>query len=197
MRQTYRLVSCQSDCNLPTNSDIANVIGHMIRSGDNAQQPQVTLLNVHHVCRAVSQERGRYKYISLLAEYMCVGSALCPDGTATEQFETGCLNGNWSNNVQGSTTNTRTRNPTATFSTTLREDCGFCFSPELAPTVGVPVANAPDDDHHCVGEYHSIQHIEIVNTKLCVSSSSSTMVYAHISPHAIHIQVVTHHVKVS
>ena len=149
------LVSCQMDCDLPTNSELENVMGEVIRSGDNAQQPQVTLRNAHHVCRAVSQERGRYRFISLLAEYTCVGSALCPDGTATEQFETGCDSdsGNWTNDVQGSTTNTRTRNPTATFSTTLREDCGFCFSPELAPTVGVSPANAPDTDHHCVGEY--------------------------------------------
>ena len=149
------LVSCQSDCDLPTNSELENVIGRVIRSGDNAQQPQITLLNVHHVCRAVSEERGRYRFVSVLVEYMCEGSALCPDGTATEQFETGCDSdsGNWTHTVQGSTTNTRTENPTATFSTTLREDCGFCFSPELADSVGVPAASAPDDDHHCVGEY--------------------------------------------
>ena len=151
------LVSCQLDCDLPTNSIIANVLELVIRSGENPQQPRITLLNVHHVCRAVSEERGGYRFISFLVEYMCEGNGNCPDGTATEQFEIGCDSdsGNWTHTVNGSTTNTRTQNPTATFSTTLREDCGFCFSPELAPTVGVPAASAPDADHHCVGEYIS------------------------------------------
>ena len=148
------LVSCQSDCDLPTNSELENVLEDVIPSGENPAQPQITLLNVHHVCRAVSEGRGRYRFVSFLVEYMCEGNADCPDGgIGTEQFETACDSGNWSHNVQGNTGNTRTRSPTATFSTTLREDCGFCFSPELAPTVGVPAASAPDDDHHCVGEY--------------------------------------------
>ena len=100
------------------------------------------MLNMHHVCRAVSEERGHYRYVSFLAEYMCEGSVLCPDGTATEQFETGCDSdsGLWTHTRQGSTTNTRTQNPTATLSTTLRENCSFCFSPELADSVGVPAA---------------------------------------------------------
>ena len=91
-----------------------------------------TLFNVRHVCRAFSRERGRYRFISVLAEYMCEGNTRCPNGTVTEQFETGCVDGGWTNNVEGSTTDTRTVSPTATFSTELREDCAFCFSPELA-----------------------------------------------------------------
>ena len=91
------LVSCQLDCALPMDSDIANVIESAIPSGENPAQPQITLLNVRHVCRAFSEERGRYRFVSVLVEYMCEGSALCPDGTATEQFETGCDSdsGNW------------------------------------------------------------------------------------------------------
>ena len=162
------LVSCQLDCDLPMDSDIANVIGLVIRSGENPQQPQITLVSVRHVCRAFSEESGRYRFVSVLVEYMCEGNANCPTGTATEQFETGCLNGNWSNNVRGSNTNIRTQNPTATFSTTLREDCSFCISPELAPTVGVPAAFAPDTDHHCVGEYHSTTKWIVNRNKSCV-----------------------------
>ena len=143
------LVSCQLDCALPTNSDIKNVIESEIPSGENPAQPQITLLNVHHVCRAVSRERGRYRFVSVLVEYMCEGSALCPDGTVTEQFAIGCLNGNWTNNVQGNTANIRTENPTATFSTELREDCSFCFSPELAIIIGAP---EPDEETHCLCE---------------------------------------------
>ena len=68
------LVSCQSDCDLPMDSDIANVIGLVIRSGENPAQPQITLLTVHHVCRAFGEERGRYRFISFLVEYMCEGN---------------------------------------------------------------------------------------------------------------------------
>ena len=146
------LISCQLDCALPMDSDIENVIGQVFRSGDSAAQPpQITLLNVHHVCRAVSRERGRYRFVSVLAEYMCDSgmSALCPGDTVTEQFEIGCLNGNWSNNVQGSTTDIRTENSTATFSTELREDCSFCFSPELADSITAP---PPDEETHCLCE---------------------------------------------
>ena len=143
------LVSCQSDCALPTNSDIANVIESAIPSGDNPVQPQITLLNVRHVCRAFSEERGRYRLVSVLVEYMCEGSALCPDGTVTEQFAIGCDSGNWTNSVRGNTANIRTENPTATFSTELREDCSFCFSPELADSITAP---PPDEETHCLCE---------------------------------------------
>ena len=68
------LVSCQLDCDLPTNNEIENVIEEVLRSGDNAQQPQITLLNVHHVCRAGSRERDRYRFVSFLVEYMCEGN---------------------------------------------------------------------------------------------------------------------------
>ena len=39
------LVSCQLDCDLPTNSELENVLGDVIRSGEDPQQPQITLLN--------------------------------------------------------------------------------------------------------------------------------------------------------
>ena len=46
------LVSCQLDCDLPTDSDIANVIGLTFQS-----EPEITLRNVRHVCRAFSEEK--------------------------------------------------------------------------------------------------------------------------------------------
>ena len=85
-------------------------------------------------------------------EYTCTGNAACPDGTVVEQFEAECVSGSWSSLVRGSNDNTRTLTPAATFSTELRENCAFCYSPELATAAGIPAANRPDVENHCVGE---------------------------------------------
>ena len=143
------LVSCQFNCPLPTNSELENAFGLVIRSDDNPEQPQITLLNVQYVCRAFSRERDRYRYVSVLAEYMCEGNTLCPDDTVTEQLDILCFNGTWS---QGNMIfSIRTQSPTATFSTELREDCVFCVSPAAD---GLLPINAPDEDNHCTREEH-------------------------------------------
>ena len=136
------LVSCQLDCDLPTDN-IANVIGLTFQS-----QPEITLRNVRHVCRAFSEERGRYRFVSFLAEYTCTRDQDCPVIPVTHQFESACVDGNWTNMVEGSTT-TRTQFPIATFSTELREDCAFCFSPQLATSITAP---PPDEETHCICE---------------------------------------------
>ena len=144
--------SCQSDCAYPAGSDLEDVIMSSIPTGDNPATPTVDVLDFHPVCLAYSQERDRYRYVSVVIEYTCTGNANCPSGTAVEQFESQCSGGAWSHSVQGDVDNTRTENPTANFSTTTREDCAFCFSPATAAAFSITT----DDVTHCVGKLPTI-----------------------------------------
>ena len=139
------MCSCQ-DCALPTNHDLEVVIEGILTSGDSPTPPVINVTSFHPVCLAFSQEQDRYRFVSVVVEYTCTGNT-CPSGTAVEQVESQCsVSGMWSNSVQGSTENTRTVNPQASFSTTTREDCAFCLSPERSGTLST------DDVTHCVGE---------------------------------------------
>ena len=145
------ICSCQQDCALPTNDDLEDVIGQILTSGDSSPTPVINVTRFHPVCLAFSQEQGRYRYVSVVVEYTCTDTN-CPPGTAVEQIESQCsVGGMWSNSVQGSTENTRTVNPQASFSTTTREDCAFCLSPELA-------AGLADNVTHCVGKCIILYH---------------------------------------
>ena len=142
-------VSGQMDCPEITETALENVIRNSIPTGDSPATPTVDVLSFHPVCLAYSQERDRYRFVSVVVEYTCTGNANCPSGTAVEQFESQCSGGAWSHSVQSNTDDTRTENPTANFSTTTREDCAFCFSPALATTLNITT----DIDTHCVGKY--------------------------------------------
>ena len=101
------------------------------------------------MCLAYSQERDRYRFVSVVVEYICTGHANCPSGTAVEQFDSQCSGGTWSHSVEGDVDNIRTVDPTANFSTTTKEDCAFCFSPALASNLRLTT----DTVTHCVGRY--------------------------------------------
>ena len=143
------LASCQRDCAFPTNDNVESVISLIISRADSPTTPAVTVLEFRPLCLAHSQQRNRYRFFSVLVRYTCEGTnANCPSGTALEQIESQCKNGEWSNNVQGSVENTRRTDPTATLSTTTREDCRFCVSTDLAGTLSLTT----DDVTHCAGE---------------------------------------------
>ena len=145
--------SSQSDCAEPTERDFENVIPLVIPDSENPTTPEIDLIDFKPVCLAHSQERGRFRGVSALVAYTCTGNALCPDGTAVEQFEADCDSGSWSHLVRNSGDNTRTQMPNASFSSTnLRENCAFCYSPKLANVAGLPSDHTPDDENHCVGE---------------------------------------------
>ena len=148
-------VSGQVDCPEITEAALENVIGNNIPTGEGSS-PTVDVLNFHPVCLAYSQERDRYRFVSVVVEYTCTGNANCPSGTAVEQFDSQCNSGTWSHSVQGDVDNTRTENPTANLSTTTREDCAFCFSPALASNLRLTT----DPVTHCVGRYmHASIHL--------------------------------------
>ncbi|CAI8036485.1 CUB and sushi domain-containing protein 3, partial [Geodia barretti] len=83
---------------------------------------------------------------SVVVHYTCSGHNSCPPGTAVEQIESGCESGRWSNRVEGSTSFTRSQTTEASLSTTAREDCSACLSPELASELGITT----DSVTHCV-----------------------------------------------
>ena len=142
------LISSCQECLFPTHGDLENVIEAIIATGENPAAPTVTVLGFQEVCLAFGVERDRYRGVSVVVRYTCTGTAKCPQGTVEEQIESGCVNGAWSNIVEGSTDNTRSENNEANFSTTTREDCSFCVSAELAPSYSLITDNVT----HCVGE---------------------------------------------
>ena len=140
--------SCQMDCALPTNSDIETVLVVTLRVGDRSSTPEVNVMNFTLRCLALSEERGRYGYVSVFVTYTCTGHQLCPTGMAQEQIESECANGVWNSTVLGTTENTRRTDPVISISTPTRVDCAFCASPTLADLVVLTT----DNENHCVGE---------------------------------------------
>jgi len=126
----------------------------VIKQGDNPPSPVVTVLSNHTVCLSVGPTRGKVSSISLVIEYTCTGSNLCPSGGQTiEQFDFGCNGqGEWSYAQFSDVDNGRTTNPTANFNTSLRTDCGACFpvhpNTEDPPTI--------DPVTHCHGRPHTV-----------------------------------------
>ena len=145
------ICSCQT-CIIPTNEDLQDVIEEIFRAEDASSTPTVTVIRFHPVCLALDDVQDRYRAVSVLVEYTCTGNPSCPSGTVVEQIESQCDNGEWSNVVLGSTEFTRSQTTEASFSTSTREVCLFCVSPELEPFI----AYITDSVTHCVGEYMSL-----------------------------------------
>ena len=169
-------VSGQMDCPNITEVALKNVIRDNIPTGDNPATPTVEVLDFHPVCLAYSQERDRYRYVSVVVEYTCTGNVDCPFGTAVEQIHSECSNGTWIGRVARIGSNFRTINTTANFSTTTREDCAFCFSPRVAEALDLTNDHVTDAITHCVGKYHLIH-----------SSTEFVSLYYDISPQNVHL----------
>ena len=149
--------SGQNACPPPTSSDLETVIANILTEGDSAAPPQITVLNFNVVCRAFARQRDLLRGVSVVVEYSCSGHSNCPLGTVVEQIESGCLGGEWSNSVGGTTEPSFIHSPLngSTLSTTARDGCSFCFSPQLASEAGVPT----DTVTHCIGECINSVHV--------------------------------------
>ena len=144
------ICSCQK-CTLPSNTDLEVVIRDIIEANDGSGTPTVNVINFHPVCLAFDDVQDHYRGVSVLVEYTCTNNPSCPSGTVVEQIESECDNGVWSNVVMGSLDFTHSQTTEATFSTSTRQDCAFCVSPEL--DVEAELSLLPDNVTHCVGEY--------------------------------------------
>jgi len=145
-------VSGQMDCPEITKVAVENVIRDNIPTEDSPAMPTVDVLRFHPVCLAHGHCRDRYRYVSVVVEYTCIGSDNCPSGTAVEQIHSECSSGTWIGRVAGIGPNFRTINTTANFSTITKEDCAFCFSPQVANAFDLTT----DAVTHCVGKHHLI-----------------------------------------
>ena len=163
------ICSCES-CTLPTTEDLEDVIADIIEADDSSSTPTVNVMSFHPVCLAFDDVQDRYRAVSVLVEYRCTGNPSCPSGTVVEQIESECSNGVWSNTVQGSPEFTRSPTPEANFSTSTRQDCAFCVSPELVKEA--PLSLSPDNVTHCVGE-------SLNTCALYLSSQGIACVYFH------------------
>ena len=138
------LCFCQGfECPFPTNDDVESVISRIILTGDFPTIPVVNVTRFHAVCLASGQRQDRYRFFSAVVEYTCSGNPNCPSGNVVEQIESEC----GVDTVLGNTDNIRSTTIEANFTTTTREDCSFCSSPELANVLSV----STDSVTHCVG----------------------------------------------
>ena len=140
--------SQQNYCSYPNSTELENVIAAIISSGDAAAEPTITLLDFNPVCRSFTDRRDLLCGVSVVVQYTCSGHSNCRSGTVVEQIESGCEGGQWNNRVEGSTSFTRSQTTEASLSTTAREDCSACVSPELADIQGVTT----DSVTHCLGK---------------------------------------------
>ena len=163
------------DCSPPTASDLETVLAAIFQSGDASTNTVITITDFEVVCRAFSQQEDLLRGVSVVVEYTCDDNSNCPMGTVTEQIESGCSSGIWTNRVAGTTdpTRLRTTSPTATLSTTARDDCSFCLSDLLADDAGAGVTTDPVT--HCVGEWitGSVQPIYTVMILLSTACDSA------------------------
>ena len=134
-------------CTFPTNDDLEVVIKDIIKA-DGSSTPTVDVMSFHPVCRAFDSVQNYYRTMSVLVNYTCSDNPSCPSGTVVEQIESECDNGTWSNVVHGSTDFTRSQTTEASFSTSTRDNCSLCVSPELGATLSL----TSDSVTHCVGE---------------------------------------------
>ena len=141
------LCSGQDECDLPTPSQLEDVISLIIRAGDNEAPPTVVLTDYNIVCRAFGEERDRLRIVSVVVEYTCTGHARCQSVSGVEQIEAECNEGAWTNVVEGSTADVRTQSPLATLNTPS-DVCAFCLSPTKAANSG---AGTSDIVTHCIG----------------------------------------------
>ena len=148
----------QQDCAPPEAPDLESVIASLFSIGDGAPtSPSVNVTAFNVVCRAHSNLQGSLKLASAVVQYSCSGHTDCTSRTVVvEQIESECgfatdgVTVVWTNNVEGSTDTSliRSQPADATLSTTAREDCSACLSPQLANIVGATT----DSVTHCVGK---------------------------------------------
>ena len=162
------ICSCQM-CALPTSGDLEYVIRDIIQATDSAQTPTVNVMRLHPVCLALDDVQDRYRAVSVIVEYTCSGNTGCPSGTAVEQIDSECDDGVWSG-VQSVTECIRSQAPEASFSTSTRQDCVLCVSPEL--DVAAELFYFPENTTHCVGE-------SLNTCALYLSSQRIACVYFH------------------
>ena len=150
----------EGNCNLRDlfiSNTLETLIQLSITLGDNPTTPGIAVHTNHIVCLSVGPSIGYVSSISLLVDYTCTSSALCPNGSpygvrTTEQFDFGCTNQKkWSIGQYYNFEAPRHKNPIANFDTALRKDCAACFTqhPSVSRYSYLPF----DQVTHCVSKF--------------------------------------------
>jgi len=116
------------------------------QAGDNPPRPNVQLFASNIVCLAAGRMRGRYRSVSVIANFSCSGSACDNNNIAWQiaQFHLECIAGTWAASVSGSADFLITESPVGNLSTMLRRDCTLCIEPQQQPQARV------DEATHCL-----------------------------------------------
>ena len=124
------LEAAQNVCrDLPTVPKTEALIEEVLLVGANTR-PTVTITDIQFLCAASGMSRGNV-YVSVLANYSCEGSHLCPGSMDLSQFDFQCLGGVWRASILASTANVKRNNPVANFTTPMRTDCSICINPSV------------------------------------------------------------------
>ena len=162
---TASLVDCQDACeritvdNLGRSDMLENtglVASVLTPTGEGANVADVRILNITIVCEAQHMMQDRYRYTSVVVSFNCFSMDVrvpeCANSSVvhTEQFDFGCVGGEWSRNILTISNAARTANPNATLSTSLDTGCILCVNPSNpeAAFLTSPV----DPVTHCSGE---------------------------------------------
>ena len=137
-------------------------------TGEGANVADVRILNMTIVCEAQHMMQDRYRYTSVVVSFNCFTTDVrvpeCANSSVvhTEQFDVGCVSGEWSPIILTISNTARTTNPNATLSTALDTGCILCINPSNleAQTLPTPI----DSVTHCSGELVSQQGLVFMNT---------------------------------
>ena len=121
--------------------------------GESSPVTRVRILDMRIVCLAQHEMKDRYRYTSVVVSFEClttdsrVPECLAGSPTRTEQFDLGCVDGQWTAIIL-STSNARTMDPNATLTTGLDTGCRFCINPDHPSAAFFSI----DSVTHCVGK---------------------------------------------
>ena len=129
----------------------------LVTSGDSQEPVPVFIHNYRVLCDVSGINRNTSSSISVLVEFQCdfpsgSGTLAACDGNTmlTRQYQLSCGDQNqWSTIVAGSATFVQTVDPTATFSTTPKNQCRLCIDERQLPESTL----VHDPDTHCQCKY--------------------------------------------
>ena len=122
--------------------------------GESSAPTHVRILNMTVVCLAQHMMEDRYRYTSVVVSFECFSTdtrlpeCLAGSPARTEQFDLGCVDGQWTASILTVSSYARTMAPTATLITGLDTGCRFCINPSH-PSAGQFIVNTTT---HCVGK---------------------------------------------
>ena len=91
-------VSSQSDCSLPSQSNITLFITSFLIHNDGNMEYSPTIIgSVHYVCQAQGSSRGTYKSLSIIATY----TPNPGQSETTSIFQLMCSSGSWEPDLDG------------------------------------------------------------------------------------------------